>query len=262
MHTIEKTDIVFALRELPLAAGDCVMLHSSLSSLGWVEGGTETVIEAFLETIGPAGTLAMPAFCQKDAERRFETWNHATAPSDVGRITEDFRLRRGVVRSDHATHSVAALGPLALQITQGHKTAGGRPGPWGEAAFGIGGPYDQLLEADAKIVLLGVDFTRNTIVHFIEHLVVERSLQPLPARERAAKTAGLRGWYTDGAWPLFDRLKLERELAERHEIGHSICGQATLLMCPARRTVNFALQSMTANPEEWFDARFIEWMAG
>ncbi|MBU0608095.1 MAG: AAC(3) family N-acetyltransferase, partial [Armatimonadetes bacterium] len=102
--------LVAGFREMGMAPGRLVMVHSSLSAFGHVEGGAETVIEALLEAISPDGTLVLPTLCQRDKERREQTWDIANSPSDVGRITEVFRTWPGAVRSDHFTHSVTAVG--------------------------------------------------------------------------------------------------------------------------------------------------------
>jgi aminoglycoside 3-N-acetyltransferase len=260
MDSVEKSDILQSLTALCLDPGDCVMVHSSLSSFGHVKGGAETVIDSLLETVGTAGTLVMPTLCQKDRERRFETWDIESSPSDVGRITEVFRLSPGVIRSDHATHSVAAKGPEALSITQGHRCAQGRPGPWGAAAFGIGCPYDRLYELQAKILLIGVDFRYNTLVHYIEHLVVEEILKNTPASLREEAISDLRGWNREGAWPFFDRGKLQQALDENGAIRRGVCGNARLILCGAKHAVDQALTWMKSDPAAWFDAEFMAWL--
>ena len=100
---ISQTEIEAALREVGLQAGDVALVHSSLSSMGWVEGGADAVIDALLAVVDHTqGTLVLPTLCQKNISARFETWDIATSPSDVGRITEVGRLRPDAIRSDHA----------------------------------------------------------------------------------------------------------------------------------------------------------------
>ena len=46
---------------LGVRPGGVLLVHSSLSSMGHVEGGAETAIQALLQALGPMGTLLMPA---------------------------------------------------------------------------------------------------------------------------------------------------------------------------------------------------------
>ncbi len=48
------------LRGLGLAVGDVVLVHTSLSSLGWVCGGAVALVEALRCALGSAGTLVVP----------------------------------------------------------------------------------------------------------------------------------------------------------------------------------------------------------
>ena len=57
-----KQEIIAGLREMGLTTGDKVLLHSSLFSLGNVEGGPDAAIDAFLEVLGSDGTLLVPVF--------------------------------------------------------------------------------------------------------------------------------------------------------------------------------------------------------
>ncbi|MGM0493782.1 MAG: AAC(3) family N-acetyltransferase [Armatimonadota bacterium] len=156
--SLTKDDIVGDLRALGVGPGMTVMVHSSLSALGRVEGGAETVIEALLEAVGPEGTLAMPAMTGGGV---FEV---DTSPSTVGAITEAFRNWPGVGRSFHPSHSACAIGPRAahlLEDTLDHPTAIGAESPWGRLS--------RLPEA--HVLLLGVDQDRNTLLHHPEEIV-------------------------------------------------------------------------------------------
>jgi aminoglycoside 3-N-acetyltransferase len=256
---IHKQDIIAGLKPLGIRNEDVVMVHSSLSSMGYVVGGADTVIDAYLEVIGPSGTLVMPTLCQKDKERRFETWNIATSPSDVGRITETFRLRPGVIRSDHATHSVAAFGPRAVEITAGHKTAGRRPGPWGEAAFGHGSPWEKLYELDARYVFLGVTMRVNTMRHFIQSRIVEDCLNKVGHTRRPEFLARVQGWHTLGVWANYDDTKMQERLESLGLIRFAAIGSATVRMLNARELVDHSRRILESEPERWFDPNFLAW---
>ena len=55
-----KQDILGALSAVGMRVGQTVMVHCSLSALGYVCGGAQPVIEALLQTVGETGTVMMP----------------------------------------------------------------------------------------------------------------------------------------------------------------------------------------------------------
>jgi aminoglycoside 3-N-acetyltransferase len=254
---VTRTDLVKGFRELGATAGEILMAHSSLSSFGWVEGGAETVIEALLEAVGPTGTVVLPTLCQRDIERRFETWDIATSVSDVGRITEVFRVRPDTVRSDHPTHSVAAMGPQAEAITSGHATAEGRPSPWGPRAFGHGSPWDKFYQLDILDCFLGVNFSCNTMRHYIQSQLVEQVLNFCANRQVAG--AQLAGWGKPGVWPNYQGPLMQQRLSELGLVTETRIGEATCYSIRARAMVDNALRILRAEPEQWFDAEFLAW---
>jgi len=164
---IIKEQIVNDLRNLGIQKGDVIFVHSSLKSIGFVEGGTETVIDALTEAVGPDGTLAMPCFSLTGS--MVETLEHGSVfdpkrtPSAVGAITEAFRRRPDVCRSIHPTHSVCAWGARAEWATSGHENAG--------TNFGPGTPFHKIMEEGGLIVGLGIDFGPVTFVHVIEDTI-------------------------------------------------------------------------------------------
>jgi aminoglycoside 3-N-acetyltransferase len=163
------------LRRLGLDAGDTVFVHSSYKSLGQVEGGVQTAIDALEDAIRPAGLLLMPSFnLLPPFQRRHETWDPATTPSSVGWITEFFRTLPDTVRSDHYSHSVAARGTGAQVFVGDHRSQEGiqspwdRP-PWGKT-YGIHSPMARACSVGGKLLMLGVTYTTSTYVHFVESL--------------------------------------------------------------------------------------------
>jgi aminoglycoside 3-N-acetyltransferase len=157
IQTVKKEKIVRSLREAGIAPGDLIFLHSSLSSIGTVEGGADTVIDAFLEVLGEEGTLAVSAMSS------MSPFDAATAPVSVGIISEKLRKRPDAFRSLRPVHSVAAVGKKAKWFTEGHEDC--------ETNCGAGSPYLKLREAGGKIVLLGVDMNRNTTLHAVEDIM-------------------------------------------------------------------------------------------
>lgn len=148
-------DIIGGLRAMGVAPGDLIQVHSSLRSFGFVEGGAEEVVDALLELVEPGGTVMVPTF-NHGAEYIFDV---SASPSYNGVITETFRRRPQAVRSVHATHAYAAIGPLAEELCAGHLKAG---------AFGMESPLGKLARRGGWVLLLGVGMNRCTAAHLGE----------------------------------------------------------------------------------------------
>jgi len=164
MSVVCLEKIVDDLCALGIKTGDTILVHSSLKSIGYVEGGPDTVIDAFLEVIGKSGTLLMPSF-QKGSEFfildrgcRFDLRN---SRSELGIISETFRKRPGIIRSLNPTHCTAGIGPMAKDILAGHEKC--------NISCGAGTPYHKIAEVGGKIILMGVDHGSNTTLHFVEN---------------------------------------------------------------------------------------------
>ncbi|MFC1713517.1 AAC(3) family N-acetyltransferase [Candidatus Poribacteria bacterium] len=164
---VDRARIVRDLKKIGIKEGDILLVHSSLKSIGYVKGGADTVIDAFMDVLGPNGTLVMPSFSLTGAmSATLESdsiFDPDITPATVGRIPETFRQRKGGFRSVHPTHSLYALGPKARWITEGHDKC--------RTNFGDGTPYHKIMESDGKILGLGIDLGPVTFYHVIEDMV-------------------------------------------------------------------------------------------
>jgi aminoglycoside N3'-acetyltransferase len=169
--TVTKSDILKACEELGLKKTDTIIIHSSMKSFGYVEGGTTTVIEGFREYLSE-GTLCFPALRQKDFGKAYKDWDINNTPSDVGFLSESFRKYPGVLRSDQETHSVTAIGKDAEFITSGHR--GGKPRIclYGDYAFSYTSPWQRICDLGGKVLFIGVQMKYNTMKHLVESTVV------------------------------------------------------------------------------------------
>ena len=148
------------LRRFGVREAGVLLVHSSLSSFGFVRSGALTVIDALFQALGPRGTLVMPTHSWDRAAAGDFTFDVASTPSCVGRITEVFRLMPGVTRSLHPTHSVAAAGPRASYLAEGHEHA--------STPCGHGTPYAKLINERCQILFLGTTLEQNTMLHALE----------------------------------------------------------------------------------------------
>ena len=162
----KKDRIVTDLKKMSLKEGDVVFVHSSLSKIGYVEGGPSIIIDALIEIVGPSGTIVMPAFTiNRSMKQTLDSeflFNPKSSKVTVGLIPETFRKKQGVYRSLHPTHSVSAYGKLAKWITDGHEVC--------KTTFGIDTPFHKFLQVNGKILGIGIDLGPVTFYHVIEDI--------------------------------------------------------------------------------------------
>lgn len=167
------------LRTLGLEAGQTVLVHSSLRSLGWVCGGAPAVVLALLDVLGPGGTLVVPTQTNDNSDPGQwsrppvpEPWwpvirNHmpgfdtAITPSkDMGAIAEQIRTWPAARRSAHPQTSFAAIGARADVVVKEHRL---------DCRLGSNSPLGALERLGAMVLLLGVSYDRCTCFHLAEY---------------------------------------------------------------------------------------------
>ncbi|MYD92986.1 MAG: AAC(3) family N-acetyltransferase [Chloroflexi bacterium] len=157
-ESLDRAALVRDLTRLGVPRGGLLMVHSSLRSLGHVTGGAPTVLDALLETLGPDGTLVLPAFTYPLSRDPNFVFDPRHTPSLMGAISDAGRRHPDARRSLHLWHSISAIGPLAETIV----TAGG------ESAWDAGSPMRQIRDRNGLYLLLGVPYQNLTAVHVSE----------------------------------------------------------------------------------------------
>ncbi|SDM98991.1 AAC(3) family N-acetyltransferase [Allokutzneria albata] len=249
---LHHDDLVDGWRRVGVTDGTTLIVHSSLSSLGRVDGGASTVVESLLTAVGPEGTVVAPTFTphiadpapehsgvpddevreRRDAVPLF----HPGLPSTMGAVAEAVRTRPGSVRSSHPQASVAAVGARAAEIVS-HQPLG--------FALGRDSPFARLHDLDARILLIGVGHERNSFLHHAE------SLTPAPRLKVRRFPVGLGGervWvetldvgHDNGThFPA-----IGREFEQHARIRAATVGNAACVLVPARPLLAFAVARLT-----------------
>lgn len=253
-----KQEILEALRQVGVAQGQTIMVHTSLGSLGFVCGGPQVVIEALLESVGPEGTIMMPTQSWKNLDpaagvhwQEPEQWwplirehwpaydKRITPTNTMGAVAEMFRTWPGTLRSDHPARSVAANGRQAQYLTQRHTLSN---------IFGDGSPVGRLYELDGYVLLIGVGYDKNTSLHLADarasypgkHNVTEYSAV-LEDGQRVWK--GYSTLYVDGA----DFTQIGAAFEQAHPVCKAPLGNGTITLMKQRTLVDFAVEWMEAN---------------
>jgi aminoglycoside 3-N-acetyltransferase len=159
---LTRQDIEQGLRALGLRRGDAIEVHSSLKSLGWVEGGASTVVDALMNVVGECGAIVMSAYAvspplpltNEEKARGILAkvrllGDDAHARSGMGAIADEFRNRPETVLGT-GEYPVCAWGRNADRHSRG---------------------YRYLLDIDGDVLLLGVDIHRCSSMHIAESRV-------------------------------------------------------------------------------------------
>lgn len=247
MHT--KESLVQDLKQLNINSKGTLLVHSSYKSIGEVKGGPETVLDS-LGAYMKDGLLVLPTHTWDYITKDDPVFDVNESPSNVGMLTEKFRHRANVFRSEHPTHSVAALGKDAELFTEGeyrHDTPCARESVWGK-----------LVDRDAQILLIGVDLTRNTFIHGIEEWVdtpgrMTESHEDLysvlhtgekvhvPSRRHSGSHASEHYWKVDGI------------LMEEGAMRKGTFGDADVRIIDARKTADLLTELLLKKPDLFSD---------
>lgn len=169
------------LVRLGLAPGDRVVVHASLSRVGWIEDGPQALIAALQRAVGTVGLLVMPTFnhgapFSKSGEGFYDP---QSTPSSSGRLSDTFWRLPGVSRSLSPTHPIAAWGEGSEELVQGHEHS---------STMGPGSPLAKLCDLGGKLLHLGTDHRLSSVKHLAEILEGAPCLagrpDPFPVRLR------------------------------------------------------------------------------
>ena len=199
---VTKSSLAEQLRAAGIQEGDALFVHTSLSKLGWVCGGAQTVIEALQDVVGPTGSLMMSTQTGDNSDPAeweappvpVEWWQtireempaydpKRTRTRGMGVVPELFRTYPDVFRSEHPMWSVAAWGRDAQALVAGHTV---------EVGFGPGSPLDKMIQRQAKILHLGSPLDATTLWHYAEYGIDG----PTKSFSCAVNKDGVRRWIT------------------------------------------------------------------
>ena len=247
MKSLTRKDIAEGFRALGVPCGGALLIHTALSSFGSVEGGADTLIDGLLDALGPEGTLIVPTLTGH--ENLFpESPPHIdlrTAPAWIGKVPNVFLRRPEARRSIHPTHSCAAIGPRAQELTRGHQHS--------LTPCGITSPFFRNAAAGGQIALIGCGLDVCTTLHTVEELAnVDWHLQKEVSYGSCIDATGRRIEVPcrlhSYAGPPRDYPALEPVLLERRLMRIGRVGASTVRLIDAMGLIETALELMARDP--------------
>ena len=260
---IERSDKVYTrkiLREefkkIGLEKGMNIIVHSSLSKIGWITGGPVAVIQALKDVITKEGTIIMPAHSGNYSNP--EHWSNPPVPEEwiedikenmpafrpeitptrgVGVIPEMFRKFPEVIRSYHPCFSFTAWGKYAEYITKKHSL---------DYGLGIDSPLGKLYKLKGHVLLIGVNYDRNTSFHLSEILSGERKDFK---NEGPVLIDGKRVWKKFNDIEFKDELfnQIGNEMEKEIEVVKDTVGMANIKLFNQSKAVDYAKKWILEN---------------
>jgi len=247
------------LAAIGVKPGMVLLVHSSLSAIGWVSGGPVAVIQALEEVLGPEGTLVMPTHSGDLTDP--EEWSNPPVPQEwkeiirqtmpafdpkmtptraMGRITETFRSQREVIRSNHPHMSFAARGKFASLITDNHSL---------DFSLGDGSPLARIYDLEGWILLLGVEQDNNTSLHLAEYRANFEGKKEIK-QGAPLIVDGKRHWVQIRDWEEHSENFIKLGKAYKKAGGSLVMGKigmADSLLIPQREMVDFGVSWIETN---------------
>lgn len=266
-----KQQLKDQLESMGLKGDETILIHSSMKAIGAVDGGADTVLDAWMEYFKD-GLLLLPTHTWKTVNADNPVYNPQTTPSCVGLLTNMFMKREGVIRSLHPTHSMAGYGKNAAEYLAGEE--------YNNTPCTPGGCYDRLKDVSGKVLLVGVGHERNTYIHSVEEVLnVPNRLSDMPMelvielQEESNNSGKLPPYNRDDGWKKHTDNKLCRKVyvrkhynAQQPHISEDFVklnqifldsgvvrkvkfGDADSLLCDAKGMFNIVRQVIAPDPE-------------
>lgn len=238
MRELSKNDIVQGLYKLGVKERMSIEVHSSLSSLGYVKGGAETVIEALKEVVGEEGSIFMPALRlsrdlpldEKDKQnglmRKIKVLSTDEPVSAMGIIADTFRLMPDTLVGD-GTFAASA---------------------WGEHAVEVKYMFKYLIENAGKAVMIGVDIYSLTAMHHVEKYL-PKEISIMIKSPRLDKIYNPDEWFVeDGSAPVKAWYTIQELAYVKGYIKDGMIGEAKCMFMDISGVVGLYKEKLIENP--------------
>jgi aminoglycoside 3-N-acetyltransferase len=247
---LTQKDIIDDLKRLGLGRGAAVEVHSSLSSMGFVEGGASTVINALMDVVGEAGAIVMSAYLVTPLIPLTEEDKMKGITAKVRMLDENANCKTGM----------GVIADTFCKLPNTHLGKGiHRVCAWGHNAQLHSQGYEYLLSIDGWVLLIGVDIHRCSCMHTAEAKVhwPKEILAYFELPEEIQRQYPRTDWYVEYQEPqkplpedAWGKVQIEAECRGLIRRGH--IGKAECMLFKAKPVVDVYEEFLRTDPFELF----------
>ena len=246
---ITKEFLIHKFSQLGIKQGDTLLVHASLSSLGYVVGGEEALFLALREVIGKEGTIVVPSQTVEISDPA--TWQYPPVPvewhdvirSSMPAYSKDLSYSKGMgafsqfigilpnsIRSNHPMYSFTAIGEKAVEII-GEDTF--------DFPFGEESPLARMYSIGTKVLMIGTDFETNTSLHLAENrlnreVIQEKSKILTKTGEKWISFKNIKLDIYD------DYLEIQKNFMDQNAVNHISINESNVYLFDMKECVDFA----------------------
>jgi aminoglycoside N3'-acetyltransferase len=245
---LTKNDLIYDLEKLGLVRGDVLNVKVSLRSIGEIDGGVNTLIDALLDIVGPEGTLVTDSFVSVRSPFTLSFWRNVVdqdTPSYAGGLANAILNYPGVARSNHPVQKFALLGAQAQKLAAAHNA--------GSYAYEI---LNEMARTGGKNLKIGDDKKVPGVgtTHVAIGLEKIRQKRPFAGVRYKDKSGNIKSFYLDWAGACVEALFNLNQLYDCHPdaiIGRGKVGKADAKLTSMGTTLQIELEALRDNPAKF-----------
>ncbi|MEF9962555.1 MAG: AAC(3) family N-acetyltransferase [Erysipelotrichaceae bacterium] len=234
---LTKEDIKRQLEAMGIQKGMLVLVQGNSEDLGYINGGSQAIIEALMECVGYEGTIVMPSFtldlldpaCNSNIHIDKENWEYIressypfhkklSKPTNCDDLVQQFMCNEGIVRSYHPNYSFLAWGKYAKVICDKHPLH-----------FGLSkdSPLGKLYDLNGFVLLLGSSYDECVMFHLAhynsEKLPIKIVSAPIEKNKKTAWKDMLDLKLNEKGFSIIGEVMEERKIVRTMYLGLSKC---------------------------------------
>ena len=246
---ITKEFLIHKFSQLGIKEGDTLLVHASLSSLGYVVGGAEVLFLALRDVIGNKGTIVVPSQTVEISDPA--SWQYPPVPQEwhdvirdampaysknlsyskaMGAFSQFIGILPDSIRSNHPMYSFTAIGEKASEII-GQDSF--------DFPFGDESSLGRMYSICAKVLMIGTDFETNTSLHLAENrlnreVIYEKSKILMKDREKWISFKNIELDIYD------DYLEIQKNFTEHYTVNHISINESNVYLFDMKECVDYA----------------------